>query len=331
MWPLLEDYTWLPLQIALAWFLDLVLGDPQWFPHPVRWIGVVVTGLEKLLRWSRVPLRLAGVVLALVVVAGIYWAVALLLVYSARLHPIAAKALGVVVLYFCFATRCLASEAKRIERLVRSRDLAGARSALALIVGRDTDTLDEQGVCRAVVETVAENTADGVVTPMLYAFVGGPALACAYKAVSTLDSMVGYKNEKYIKLGWASARLDDLFSFVPARVCIVMVWLTAWVLRQRPAAALRVALRDGRKHPSPNAGIPEAAFAGALGVQLGGVSTYAGAPSVKPLLGDPVTPVSVDAIADAVRLLLGSSMWVLVLGAAVSTASNAMLRWVYAG
>ena len=327
MWPSLQDYAWLPLQIAVAWLLDLVLGDPQWFPHPVRLIGLVISGLEKFLRWSRLPLRLAGVVLALVVVAGVHWAVAALTGYCSGLHPLVSKAIGVAALYFCFATRCLASEAKGVERLVRGHDLAGARSALALIVGRDTDGLDEREVCRAVVETVAENTADGAVTPMLYAFVGGPALACAYKAASTLDSMVGYKNEKYLRLGWASARLDDLFSFLPARVCALLVSLAALVLGQRWGGALRVALRDGRKHPSPNAGLPESAFAGALGVQLGGASTYAGVRSDKPFLGDRIVPLSADTIAAAVRLLVGCSTLTLVLGAAVTTVLTAVVRW----
>ena len=320
MWLSPEDYAWLPIQIAVAWLLDLLLGDPQWFPHPVRGIGLAISALERVLRWSRIPLRLAGVLLAATISLGCYLAIALGLAWLARLDVVVSRVVGTIVLYFCFATRCLAFEAKRIERLVRASDLTSARSQLALIVGRDTESLDESGVCRAVVETVAENSADGVVTPLLYAFVGGPALAMTYKAVSTLDSMVGYKNERYRQLGWASARLDDLFSLIPARLCALLLSLGAGLLRQRPLSAFRIALRDGRKHPSPNAGIPEAAFAGALGVQLGGPSTYSGVRSEKPLIGDALAPVSADTVAAAVRLLFAASGCTLVAGLVVLTA-----------
>jgi len=314
MWPSPEDYVWLPAQIAIAWFLDLLLGDPQWFPHPVRAIGLAISGLVRVLRWSRIPLRLAGVLLALAIPTGVYLAIAFALTCLARVDVVWSRMAGTVVLYFCFATRCLAFEAKRIERLLRTGDLASARAKLALIVGRDTESLDESGLCRAVVETVAENSADGVVTPLLYAFVGGPALAMTYKAVSTLDSMVGYRNERYRELGWASARLDDLVSLIPARLCMLLTVLGASLLRQHPLAAWQVARRDGRKHPSPNAGLPEAAFAGALGVQLGGPSTYAGVRSEKPLIGDSAGPISTDTVAAAVRLLFAVSGCTLVLG-----------------
>lgn len=320
MWPSPEDYAWLPLQIAAAWGLDLLLGDPQWFPHPVRAIGLTISALERVLRWSRIPLRLAGVLLALTISVGCYLAMTFALMWLARLDVVVSRVAGTIVLYFCFATRCLALEAKRIDHLLRAGDLVSARARLALIVGRDTESLDESGVCRAVVETVAENSADGVVTPMLYAFVGGPALAMTYKAVSTLDSMMGYKNERYRQLGWASARLDDLLSLIPARLCILLTSLGAGLLRQRPLAALRIALRDGHRHPSPNAGIPEAAFAGALGVQLGGASTYSGVRSDKPLIGDSLAPISVDTVAAAVRLLFAVSGCTLVFGLLALTA-----------
>ena len=314
MWLSTDDYVWLPVQIAAAWILDLILGDPQWFPHPVRAIGRVITALERVIRWSRIPLGVGGVLLALVISGGCYLTIALGLMWLSRLDVIASRIVGTIMLYLCFATRCLAFEAKRIERLLRAGDLATARSKLALIVGRDTESLDEPEICRATVETVAENSADGVVTPMLYAFIGGPALAMTYKAVSTLDSMVGYKNDRYRQLGWASARLDDLVSLIPARLCMLLTSLAAGLVRLRPLAAFRIALRDGRKHPSPNAGIPEAAFAGALGVQLGGVSTYSGVRSEKPLIGDSLAPISPDTVAASVRLLFAVSGCTLVVG-----------------
>ena len=320
MWPTPDDYSCLPAQVAIAWLLDLILGDPPWLPHPVRIIGLGITGMERLLRWSRLPLRLGGVLLALLIPGAAYAVVALILTLSAGVHPWAPKVLGTVVLYSCFATRCLAREARNIERLLREDDLPGARAALSLIVGRDTDSLEESEIARATVETVAENSGDGVFTPIFYALVGGPALAMAYKAVSTLDSMVGYKNERYRQLGWASARLDDLFSLIPARLCILLTSLGAGLLRQRPLAALRIALRDGHRHPSPNAGIPEAAFAGALGVQLGGASTYSGVRSDKPLIGDSLAPISVDTVAAAVRLLFAVSGCTLVFGLLALTA-----------
>ncbi len=312
------DYADLPWMLALAWALDAALGDPAWFPHPVRVIGWAIAGLERVLRRTGLPLRLAGALLALLVPAATYAAVAAALHAVGQAHPLAGRALGVAVLYFCLATRCLADEARRIEKLLRAGDLPAARDALRFIVGRDTHALDEPEVCRAVVETVAENAADGVLTPLFYACLGGPALAMTYKAVSTLDSMVGYKNARYREFGWASARLEDAFSFVPARASVWLISLAAWLLRGRGTAARRIARRDGAKHPSPNAGRPEAAFAGALGVRLGGPATYGGVPSSKPFLGDPERPMSPDVIRDAVRLLWATSACGLALAAAAA-------------
>ncbi|HHT9120762.1 MAG TPA: adenosylcobinamide-phosphate synthase CbiB, partial [Candidatus Hypogeohydataceae bacterium YC41] len=198
-------------------------------------------------------------------------------------------------------------------------ELDTARRHLSGIVGRDTHKLEEGQIIRATVETVAENTVDGILAPLFYAFLGGPALAMAYKAVNTLDSMIGYKNDRYLHFGWASARLDDLANYVPARFASRLIPLASLLVGLRYKECYFFTIRDGRKHPSPNSGIPEAAFAGALGVQLGGPSTYGGILSEKPLLGEPVEPMTTQKISEAVKLAYITSFLGLALGGIVRT------------
>lgn len=259
--------------------LDLALGDPRWMPHPVRAIGWWISKLDAALNRGESK-RLAGVLLWLLVVA-----------------PVAAAAwltpwLSVYWIYSLLAIRSLDQETSRAVTLLREGNLDGARTALGMVVGRDTDSLDDAGVLRAATETLAENLGDAIVAPLFYLALGGPCAMAAYKAVNTLDSMVGYKNERYAEFGWFSARVDDWANLIPARLTAALIWLCALGPGLHLGASVRVSFRDAAKQPSPNSGWPEAAMAGALGVQLGGVNFYQGRASVKATIGDAREPLS---------------------------------------
>jgi len=307
----------LTYQILLAFALDLVIGDPSWLPHPVRAIGGFIAWGEKVLRVLVPWERLAGIILTLTIVTGTYLTVARILNYFQYHGPFWYFTLSVVFLYFSLSLKCLGDEAKKVLSALEAGELDTARRRLSGIVGRDTHNLGEAQIVRASVETVAENTVDGILSPLFYAFIGGPALAMAYKAVNTLDSMIGYKNERYLHFGWAAARLDDLANYVPARVASRLIPLASLLAGLRYKECYFLTIRDGGRHPSPNSGIPEAAFAGALGVQLGGPSTYGGVLSEKPLLGEPVEPMNTHKIKEAVRLAYTTSFLALALGVAV--------------
>ncbi|MEN8140757.1 MAG: adenosylcobinamide-phosphate synthase CbiB [Thermodesulfobacteriota bacterium] len=296
----------LPLQIIIALGLDQVLGDPRWLPHPVRligWLQLRLEGLTRLLLPGRA--RLAGIIttsVTLLLVAGLSGG---LLLLAGLYSPLAHDTLAILILYTCFAGRDLDRHARRVAEALRAGNLEQARARVGLIVGRDTTALDWSGVARAAVESVAESLVDGVCAPIFYAVIGGPVGALLYKAINTGDSMFGYKNERYQEFGWGPARLDDLANYVPARLTALVMPLAAAILGLRAKRAWRVMLRDHGKHPSPNAGLPEAAMAGALGVSLGGPAVYGGQEHVKPLLGDPGRPLTAQHIGLALRL-----MWV---------------------
>jgi len=297
---------------ALA--LDLLLGDPRGMPHPVVWIGALIGRLESGLSGLTAHRRLAGVLLAALTLAISGAAAFGLLRLAAAVDPLAG---GLAALWLAFTTLALRSlhrESREVVRLVEAGELDQARQALSLIVGRETAALDEEGVLKACIETVAENTSDGVVAPLFYLFLGGPVLAILYKAANTLDSMVGYRNDRYRELGWASARLDDLLNLIPARLTGALMVLAAFPLGLNPWAALKIMVRDARKPASPNAGFPEAAAAGALGVQLGGAAVYFGKRVEKPTLGDPDGPVTVAGYRAMVRLMYLTSFFTLLLG-----------------
>ncbi len=278
----------LEYQILAAVVLDLLVGDPQWLPHPVRLIGRFAMGLEAPARRLPGCARGAGIATVIVVV-GVTGVASIVLVWAAGLvHPAAADVVSVLLIYFAVAARDLAHHGMAVFRALRAGDLPEARRRAGRIVGRDTDRLDEPEIVRAAVESVAESTVDGVTAPLFFAVLFGPAGAMAYRAINTLDSTFGYKDERYLKFGWASARLDDAANFVPARLTAPLVSVAAAVMGQRPGLSLRIMRRDGRKHASPNAGLAEAAMAGAMGVQLGGLNYYGGEPAPKPTIGDPV-------------------------------------------
>ena len=298
----------------MACVLDAAVGDPRWFPHPVRWMGSLVNWYDRRvhqLLLSPVKQRMAGVLLAVALPAGAYAAGALLIWFGNSIGPLWGSAVTVLLAWTTLAARDLIDHVVSVQRALRSVSLTDARSAVAKIVGRDTEGMAESDIVRATVESIAESTADGIIAPLFYLILGGAPLALAYKAVSTLDSMIGHLDDRYRWFGWASARLDDVANFLPARITALLLVLSlgiisrSWLTMQR---AWQILLRDGGQHPSPNSGLPEAAMAGALGVQLGGINRYDGLPIERPCLGDPSQPLTRAEIGRALTLMLWTSL-----------------------
>ncbi len=304
------------ITIISAYVLDLILGDPQGFPHPVRLMGKLVARLEKAFRnlgSSDSWLKFSGVLLSLSVCGGTFLVTFFLIRWSESFSWAAGLAISVFLAYTTLATRDLHVETKKVLRALEGGDPGRARRELALLVGRDTAHLDEPEILRALVETIAENISDGVIAPLFYLGLGGPSWAMTYKAINTLDSMVGYKNERYRHIGWASARLDDLANFFPARLSGLMIVLSSFILGKSWRDSLTILGRDHGRHESPNSAWPEAAMAGALGVQLGGLNYYFGQPSQKPFLGDRKKTLEPNDVREAWKILYLSSFWMLLL------------------
>ncbi|MER3423905.1 MAG: cobalamin biosynthesis protein CobD, partial [Nitrospiraceae bacterium] len=299
--------------------LDAMLGDPRWLPHPVRLMGKVIAGYDQRARRivrSPSAQRAAGIVLA-VGLPTISYAIGWLLIeLGDQLHRVIGSALIVLLSFTALAARDLVDHALAVLRALRTDSLDLARAAVSRIVGRDTEKLSGSEIVRATVETIAESASDGVIAPLFYLTVGGPPLALAYKAINTLDSMVGHQDAKYRYFGWASARLDDLANWVPARITALLLVLAAGIQIRTMRQAWCMLRRDGNKHPSPNSGRPEAAMAGALGVQLGGVNFYDGLASERPRLGDALVPLAPFHITSALCLMAWASLMAMTLAAA---------------
>ncbi|MCP4717534.1 MAG: cobalamin biosynthesis protein CobD [Deltaproteobacteria bacterium] len=290
--------------IICAWGLDALIGDPERFPHPVRLIGALIGYAEAGARRHFSNLGAAGIIVGAGIPLSVFAVTWAIVGAAALVHPLAGSTVSMIMIYFCMSTRCLGREGMQVMHTLSESGLDDARSRLARIVGRDTRTLDRDQVVRATVETISENTVDGIISPLLFAFLGGAPLAMAYKAVNTLDSMVGYKNERYRDFGRFSARLDDAANYIPARLCIILVPTAALLLFPAHAyRALLTGLRDSSKTPSPNAGFPEACFAGALGIELGGPCIYQGVTFDKARLGNPLRTNEPKDIARSVSLM----------------------------
>jgi len=307
----------LEYQIIAAIILDFIAGDPPWLPHPVKVIGRFAIFLETPLRRIFANRRLAGAVAVLIVLAVTGLSTYAAIVCAGLLHPLASDIVSIVFLYATFAARDLMDHSLSVYRGLNGGSLEKAREKVSLLVGRDTEALDQSGLIRATVESVAEYSVDGVTAPLVFAFLAGPLGAMLYKAVNTLDSTFGYKNERYWEFGWASARLDDLANYVPARLTAMMIPVAALILKFHPFNSLRILLRDGKKHPSPNSGLTEAAVAGALAVQLGGLNYYFGQPSLRPTMGDPETELTKTDILRANALMVVTLILALVICLAV--------------
>jgi adenosylcobinamide-phosphate synthase len=293
------------LTIILAMTLDLLLGDPRWLPHPVRGIGFLASHSEFVMRKIfRNSLRIAGICTALLVISSCGALSWLFIHLLSTIHPSAGIAAGVLVIYVSIAPRDLYNHSTAVLNALKNNHIDNARNKVAMIVGRDTQNLSEQEIVRASVETVAESLVDGVTAPIFYAIIFGPIGAICYRAINTLDSMFGHKNERYLYFGWASARIDDLANYLPARLSTPFIALGALIMRLDVISCIRILFRDGRKHHIPNSGLSEAAFAGALSIQLGGLNHYDGIPDQKPLIGDMVKTLEATDIQKANILML---------------------------
>ncbi len=293
------------LAVAVGFVLDLIFGDPSWLPHPVRLIGRFIDLVERLIRRrakSPEKLRSGGVILLLVVSFGTELVCFLILWVLSLLGSVWLFIGMVYFSYTALGTSCLAREAKKVG-VALSESIADGRQRLSYIVGRDTEELGAEDIVKATVETVAENTTDGSVAVLFWLFLGGPFLAYFFKAVSTLDSMVGYKNEKYLHLGRASARFDDVMNYLPARISGYLMALSAYPAGLDGKGALRILRRDHNNHSSPNCAWTESAAAGALGIQLGGTHEYGGKTVVKPVIGDDRRTADVEDIGRVNRLM----------------------------
>lgn len=301
--------------------LDLLLGDPDWMPHPVVGMGKCITWLERILRrvFPETPQGelTAGAVLAAVLSLGTLVLSVLALWLCGLVHPLLRFGLSVLWCWQCLAVKGLKDESTNVYRKLTASSLEEARQAVSRIVGRDTDHLTAEGVAKAAVETVAENFSDGVAAPLCYMLLGGPPLALCYKAVNTMDSMIGYKNERYLYFGRAAARLDDLVNYFPARISAVLMVCASGLLGMDAGHAWKIYLRDRYKHSSPNSAHTEAAAAGALHIELAGNAYYFGKLHEKHTLGDADRLVEYEDIRRSGRLMYGTAVLALLVFLAV--------------
>ena len=304
------------LAVVLGFVLDLLIGDPHWLYHPIRLVGALISALEKLLRGvfpKNKNGELAAGVFLLALTAGITTGCAWGLLYLAgRIHPWVRFALETVMCYQLLATKALKDETMKVYTALSQGNLKQARYAVSMVVGRDTEVLDETGVTKAAVETVAENASDGVIAPLLFLAIGGAPLGFFYKAVNTMDSMVGYKNDKYLHFGRAAARFDDVLNYIPARLSGALMSAAASFCGLDAGNAWKIFLRDRRNHSSPNSAHTEAAAAGALHIQLAGNAYYFGKLYEKPTIGDPDRPVEYEDIRRVNRLLYATAVLTLI-------------------
>ena len=326
---MMDLYALTALSIFVGFLLDCVLGDPLNRLHPVVLMGKLIFFLEKKLR-SQFPRtsrgeRTAGLVMALAVPLISAGAGLLLLLLAWRVHPWVYFLLSTFLCWQCFAARCLMTEAKKVVTCLEREGLCAGRRQVSLLVGRDTEELTEEQVVKAAVETVAENTSDGVIAPLFWMTLGGAAGGLFYKAINTMDSMVGYKNDRYLHFGRAAAKLDDAANYIPARLSAVAMIASAFLLKLDGKNAFRIWRRDRRNHASPNSAQTESACAGALGVLLGGNASYFGKLCEKPTIGDPLRPVERMDVDRACRLMYGTSGLLLALYGALFLLGGALV------
>ncbi len=307
---------WNAVALAIGAAMDAVVGDPRNMLHMVVVFGAVISGWEKVL-YRMNNKRLAGALLVVLTLLTCGAPIALLLWFAWRLYPLLYALWAGVLCWQCLAAKSLRDESDLVRVPLEAGDLPKAREMVGRIVGRDTDALDEAGVARAAVETVAENTSDGVIAPMFYLALGGPLLGCLYKAVNTMDSMVGYKNDRYMDFGRCAALLDDVVNYIPARLAALELILAAFLTGMDGKNAWRIWRRDRRNHASPNSAQTESAVAGALGLRLAGDAVYFGKLHKKPYIGDDLRPIEPEDIRRSHKLMFAATGEMLVLALAV--------------
>lgn len=318
------------IYIIIAYFIDRIIGDPRSLPHPVVLIGKSIKLLEKVVRSIIVKekyLKLAGLLFPLIIAGGSYFIVTLMLYALNQWNHWLAVIVEIWLISTTIATKGLADAGMEVFHHLKNRDLIAARKSLGMIVGRDTENLEVSEISRGAVETVAENIVDAIISPLCFALIGGAPLAMLYRAVNTLDSMVGYKNEKYKNLGWASARLDDVLNYLPARFTVFLMLIACWIKRLDVRGAWNMLKRDARLHPSPNSGYPEAAIAGALQIQLGGSNYYFGVASHRAKMGEPIRVIEADDILRTVKVMTITSSSCVVLLMVISLCWWALAGW----
>ena len=309
------------LAVICGFIVDLIVGDPRWLYHPVRLIGKLIELLEKAMRKifpaTKLGERSGGAVLAILTFLICAAVPALILWICYKINVWLYFAFEVIMCWQIFAVKSLRSESMKVYRALKTGSLEDSRKAVSMIVGRDTERLDEKGVTKAAVETIAEGTSDGIISPMFYMMIGGPVLGFAYKAVNTMDSMIGYKNEKYRYFGTWAARFDDVLNFIPSRLAGLIMILSSFLSGLNGKNAWKIFKRDRRKHASPNSAQTESAMAGALEVQLAGDAYYEGKLEKKEFIGDPIRPIEPEDIKRANNLMYLTSILSLIIFGAV--------------
>lgn len=306
------------LPIIFGFIIDLFLGDPHSLPHPVRLIGSMISRLENAVRKRFADnLKFGGIVLAIIVLAASTTVPFVILFAFYKINSWLGIAAESIMCYYLIAPKCLRDESMKVYRAINENDIKKARKAVSMIVGRDTDKLDETGIIRAAVETVAENTSDGVTAPLMYISIGGAALGFFYKAANTMDSMIGYKNEKYAELGKFAAKLDDFLNFIPSRLTALIMIFSTHLLKFNGKNAFKIWRRDRRKHASPNSAQTESICAGALEIQLAGDAYYFSELQKKEYIGDDIRAVENEDIRRANSLMYCTSVIVLIISAVV--------------
>ncbi len=301
--------------ILAAYLLDLIFGDPPSFPHPVKGIGWLINKLEEPFRVIIKKERIAGVFFACTIIILIWLATFTVTQAAYFFNNYLGIVISIIIIYTSLSVKDLGVESLSVFRALKEGNLNKARTSLSKIVGRDTANLDEGEIIRATVETVAENIVDGIISPLFYAFLGGASLAMAYKAINTLDSMVGYKNKRYINFGWAAAKIDDIANFIPTRLAVIFLVLASWMSGYNPIKTWNITMRDAGKNPSPNSGFPEAAIAGALGVRLGGLNYYNSTAVQKSYIGDNSNPLNKLHIKESIKIAYITSALFVITGA----------------
>ena len=303
------------IKIWIAYILDLIFGDPQNVVHPVQVIGKIISAGEKILLRKKYKF-LAGAVLNIFTVSITY--TLMYLISKSVKISVFFMIIEIYLMYTIFSINSLAREGNRVYRILKEGDIEKARKDLSYLVSRDTETMDEKMIIRSTMETISENTVDGIVAPMFYMFLGGMPLAMAYKAINTLDSMVGYKNEKYMDFGKFSAKVDDAANFIPARITGILIVLASMILGYDYKNSLKIFIRDRKNHSSPNSAHSEASVAGALGVQFGGKVSYFGKEIDKPTIGDKTKEFELEDIRKNIRIMYVTSFLSLVMFSVIS-------------
>ncbi|MCT4617780.1 MAG: adenosylcobinamide-phosphate synthase CbiB [Marinisporobacter sp.] len=298
------------ITIGIGYIADLIWGDPYFIPHPIRFIGSGIRNTEKALRKqhdSPKKEKELGVLLTLIIVCSAYLITFLMIKAFSYVHPFLGYLVEAFLIFQILASKSLDMESRKVLNQLNKNDIGEARRFLSYIVGRETSELNEDEIIRATVETVAENTTDGIIAPLFYIFIGGAPLGMAYKAANTLDSMVGYKNEKYLHFGWASAKFDDLLNYIPARLTAFFMIIASFLLKYDWKNCICIIKRDRKNHKSPNCAYPESAVAGALTIQLGGTNTYFGKAVYKPTIGDSLRKLEKEDIDRSIKIMYATS------------------------